>query len=67
MLGLQDLPEIYEPTPGNDSVKELYVQVVQKQILYTDGQIIEALVIYFHTASGYPLIDTWLKAIKASN
>ena len=30
------MPEIYEPTPVNDSVNELYVQVVQKQILYTD-------------------------------
>ena len=34
--GVQELTEIYEPTPGNDSVKELYVKVVQKQILYTD-------------------------------
>ena len=32
---LQELPEIDEPTPGNDSVNELYVQVVQKHILYT--------------------------------
>ena len=30
------MPEIDEPTPGNDSVNELYVQVVQKHILYTD-------------------------------
>ena len=34
--GLQELPEIYEPTPGNDSVNELYVQVIQEHILYTD-------------------------------
>ena len=33
--GVQELHEIYEPTPGNDSVNELYVQVVQKHILYT--------------------------------
>ena len=26
---LQELPEIDEPTPGNDSVNELYVQVIQ--------------------------------------
>ena len=32
---LQKLPEIDEPTPGNDSVNELYVQVIQKHILYT--------------------------------
>ena len=30
------LPEIDEPTPGNDSVNELYVKVIQKHILYTD-------------------------------
>ena len=30
------MPEIEEPTPGNDSVNELYVQVLQKHILYTD-------------------------------
>ena len=30
------MPEIDEPTPGNDSVNELYVQVIQKHILYTD-------------------------------
>ena len=34
--GVQELLEIDEPTPGNDSVNELYVQVVQKHILYTD-------------------------------
>ena len=33
---LQELPEIDEPTPGNDSVNELYVQFIQKHILYTD-------------------------------
>ena len=27
----------------------------------------EALVIYFHAAAGYPVRDTWLKAIKAGN
>ena len=31
------MSEIDEPTPGNDSVNELYVQVIQKHILYTDG------------------------------
>ena len=36
MQGVQNLPEIYEPTPGNESVNELHVQVVQKHILYTD-------------------------------
>ena len=30
------MPEIYEPTPGNEFVNELYVQVLQKHILYTD-------------------------------
>ena len=30
------MPKIDEPTPGNDSVNELYVQVVQNHILYTD-------------------------------
>ena len=34
--GVEELPEIDEPTPGNDSVNELYVQLVQKHILYTD-------------------------------
>ena len=28
---------------------------------------VEALAIYFHAAAGYPVIDTWLKAIKAGN
>ena len=28
---------------------------------------VEALVIYFHADAGYPVIDTWLKAIKAGN
>ena len=27
----------------------------------------EALVVYFHAAAGYPVRDTWLKAIKAGN
>ena len=27
----------------------------------------EALVVYFHAADGYPVIDTWLKVIKAGN
>ena len=31
------MPEIDEPTPGNDSVNELYVKVAPKHILYTDG------------------------------
>ena len=35
-LGVQELPEIGEPTPGNDYVNELYVQVLQKHMLYTD-------------------------------
>ena len=30
------MPEIDEPTPGNDYVNEFYVQVIQKDILYTD-------------------------------
>ena len=30
------MPEIDEPTPRNDSVNELYGQVIQKKILYTD-------------------------------
>ena len=33
---LQELPQIDEPTPGNDSVNEFYVQVIQKHTLYTD-------------------------------
>ena len=33
---LQNMPEIDEPTPGNDSVNELYVKAIQKHILYTD-------------------------------
>ena len=28
---------------------------------------VEALVIYFHSAAGYPVRDTWLKDIKAGN
>ena len=34
--GVQELPEIDEPTPGNDFLNELYVRVLQKHILYTD-------------------------------
>ena len=34
--GVKEFPEIDEPTPGNDSENELYVQVVHKHILYTD-------------------------------
>ena len=30
------MPEIDEPTPGNDYINELYVQVMQKHLLYTD-------------------------------
>ena len=30
------MSEIDEPTSGNDSINELYVQVIQKIILYTD-------------------------------
>ena len=35
--GLQELPEIDEPTPGNYYVNELYVQVIEKHIIYTDN------------------------------
>ena len=28
---------------------------------------VEALVIYFHAAAGYPVQDTWLKEVKAGN
>ena len=34
--GGADLPAIYEPTPWNDSVNELYVRVLNKKKLYTD-------------------------------
>ena len=34
--GVEELLEIYEPTPGNDCVNELYVRVLHKNILYTD-------------------------------
>ena len=34
--GVEELPEIDEPTPGNDSVNELYVRLLQKNMLYTD-------------------------------
>ena len=30
------MPEIDEQTPGNDSVNEFYVQVIQKHIIYID-------------------------------
>ena len=33
---VQEFPEIDEPTPGNEYVNELYLQVVQKHILYKD-------------------------------
>ena len=32
-----------------------------------DFPSVEALVTYFHAVAGYPVRDTWLKAIKASN
>ena len=32
-----------------------------------DLPYIEALVIYFHAAAGYPVRDTWLKAVKGGN
>ena len=35
-IGFQELHEIDEPKPGNDSVNELYVQVIKKRILFTD-------------------------------
>ena len=35
--GFEKFTEIYEPTPGNGSVNELYVRVLQKNILYTDN------------------------------
>ena len=28
---------------------------------------VEALIRYFHAAAGFPVRDTWLKAIKAGN
>ena len=34
--GVEKLPKVDEPTPGNYSVIELYVRVLHKQILYTD-------------------------------
>ena len=30
------MPTIYEPTPWNDSVNELYVRVLNKNVLYID-------------------------------
>ena len=29
--------------------------------------IVEALIRYFHAAAGFPVRDTWLKAIKSGN
>ena len=33
---VEEYLEIYEPTPGNEFVNELYVRVLHKNILYTD-------------------------------
>ena len=48
------MTEIDEPTPGNDSVNELHVQVIQKHILYTDDT--ERLPIRARSGNQYAMV-----------
>ena len=54
-----------EPCPPNN-VNPLQETTLEAYSVY-DLPSVEALVRYFHAAAGYPVKDTWLKAIKVGN
>ena len=51
------------PPDDVDSLQETTLEACSA----CDLPSVEALVRYFHAAAGYPVKDTWLKAIKAGN
>ena len=64
-VSLQSKLESAEPCPPNDAnlLQEATLEAYSVYNLLST----EALMRYFHEAAGYPIRDTWLKAIKAGN
>ena len=56
---LDKCPPTYEDTTADSQEKQATIEAFSAY----DLPSVEALVIYFHGASGYPVRDTWLKAI----
>ena len=60
---LPKYPPKYEDTTADSQEKQATLEAFSAY----DLPSVETLVIYFHAAAGYPVRDTWLKAIKAGN
>ena len=60
---LAKCPPTYEDTTADSQEKQATLEAFRTY----DFPSVEALVIYFHAAAGYPVRDTWLKATKAGN
>ena len=56
-----------ENTSTPDTTSPNAQQSTLKAFSDNDLPIVEALIRYFHAAAGFPVRDTWLKAIKAGN
>ena len=62
-LDLAKFPPNNEDTKADSQEKQATLEAFSAYELPS----VEALVIYFHAADGYPVRDTWLKAINAGN
>ena len=62
-------PDVAKCLPSNEDTKadSQEKQANIEAFSAYDLPYVEALVIYFHAAAGYPLRDKWLKEIKAGN
>eukprot|EP00957_Ditylum_brightwellii_P002469 189716-Ditylum_brightwellii.AAC.1 len=59
------LPKPEDVTPIKDSPGTNNMSLAAFSVY--DLPSVEALIRYFHAAAGFPVRDTWLKAIKAGN
>ena len=57
--------------PDETSTPDIIIPNAQQSTLKAfsayDMPSVEALIRYFHAAAGFPVRDTWLKAIKSGN
>ena len=60
---LAKCPPTYENTTADSQEKQATLEAFSAY----DLPSVEDLVIYFHAAAGFPVRDTWIKAIKAGN
>ena len=63
------IPDLAKFLPSNEDTKadSQEEQATLEAFSAYDLPSVEALIIFFHAAAGYPVRDTWLKAIKAGN